>query len=65
MTGPVVVFVLLATAVNTAEVGGPAGSQTIGYYATAGECQQDLLRLLKTANQSLVRLDCRPVKITE
>ena len=65
MTGPVVVFALIATAVNTAEVGGPAGSQTVGYYATAAECQMDLLRLLKTANQSLVKLDCRPVRITE
>ena len=65
MTGPVVVFVLLATAVSTAEVGGLAGSQTVGYYATAGECQQDLLRLLKTANQSLVRLNCRPLKVSE
>jgi len=61
---PVYLFVLVATAVNTAEVGGPAGTQTIGYYATAGECQTDLLRLLKTANQSRVRLDCVPVKAT-
>lgn len=65
MTGPVVVFVLLATAVNTAEVGGPAGSQTVGYYATAAECQTDLLRLLKTADRSQVRLDCQPLRISE
>jgi len=65
MTGPVVIFALVATAVSTPEVGGPAGSQTVGYYATAGECQTDLLRLLKTANQSLVKLDCKPVRITE
>ena len=65
MTGPVVIFVLVATAVSTPEVGGPAGSQTVGYYATAGECQTDLLRLLKTANQSLVKLDCRPIRMTE
>jgi len=65
MTGPVVIFVLVAMAVNTAEVGGPAGFQTIGYYATAAECQIDLLRLLDTANQSLVRLDCLPLRITE
>jgi len=65
MTGPVVVFVLLATAVSTAEVGGPAGSQTVGYYATAGECQTDLLRLLKTADRSRVRLDCQPIRISE
>ena len=65
MNGPVVLFVLVATAVSSPEVGGPAGSQTVGYYATAGECQMDLLRLLKTANQSLVKLDCKPVRITE
>lgn len=65
MNGPVVVFALLATAVSTPEVGGPPGSQTIGYYATVGECQKDLLRLLKTADQSLVKLDCKPLKISE
>ena len=65
MTGPVVVFVLLATAVGTPQEGGPAGSQTIGYYATAGECQIDLLRLLRTADQQRVKLDCRPLRITE
>lgn len=65
MNGPVVVFALIAIATSTNEVGGPAGSQTVGYYATAGECQQDLVRLLKTANQSLVRLDCKPLKISE
>lgn len=65
MNGPVVVFALIAIAVNTNDVGGPPGSQTIGYYATAGECQQDLVRLSKTANQSLVRLDCKPLRISE
>ena len=65
MNAPLVVFVLLAISINTAEVGGPAGSQTIRYYATAGECQTDLVRLSKTADQSLVRLDCRPLRITQ
>jgi len=54
----------VATAVGTSEVGGPPGSQTVGYYATAGECQADLLRLLKTAKESRVRLDCQPLKVT-
>jgi hypothetical protein len=62
---PVVLFVLVATAVGTSEVGGPPGSQTIGYYATAAECQKDLIRLIETADRSLVRLDCRPVRIAE
>ena len=64
MTGPVVLFVLVATAVGTPEVREPAGSQTIGYYATAGECQTDLLRLLKTAERSRTRLDCQPIRIS-
>lgn len=63
--GPIVVFALVAVATNTAEVGGPASSQTIGYYATAGECQTDLIRLLKTADRTLVKLDCRPLRIPE
>jgi len=65
MNGPVVVFALISIAVNTKDVDGPPGSQTVGYYATAGECQQDLVRLSKTANQSLIRLDCKPLKISE
>ena len=65
MTGPVVVFVLVATAVITPDEGRVAGSQTIGYYATAGECQTDLLRLLKTADRSRVKLDCQPIRISE
>jgi hypothetical protein len=62
--GPVYLFVLVATAVNTADDGRVAGSQTIGYYATAGECQTDLLRLLKTAERSRTRLDCQPIRIS-
>ena len=65
MNGTVVVFALIAIATNTTDVGGPAGSQTVGYYATVGECQKDLLRLMNTANRSLVRLDCKPLKISE
>lgn len=63
MNGSVVIFALIA--ISTNDTGGPLGSQTIGYYATAGECQQDLVRVLKTTNQSLVRLDCKPLKISE
>ena len=59
--GPVYLFVLVATAVGTSEAG-PPGSQTIGYYATAAECQTDLVRLLQTADKSRVRLSCRPMR---
>jgi len=60
--GPVYLFVLVATAVGTAEVDVPHARQTIGYYATAAECQMDLIRLSKTADQSRVKLDCRPMR---
>jgi hypothetical protein len=59
--GPVYLFVLVATAVGTADAG-PPGSQTIGYYATAAECQMDLIRLSKTVDQSRVKLDCQPMQ---
>jgi hypothetical protein len=62
--GPVYLFVLVATAVELAPEDRVAGSQTIGYYATAGECQADLLRLLKTAERSRTRLDCQPIRIS-
>ena len=65
MDMPVVIFALIAIAANTKEVGGPAGSQTVGYYATAAECQMDLIRLSKTADRSLVKLDCKPLRISE
>jgi len=63
MNAPVVLFVLVASAVGTSEAG-PTGSQTIGYYATAAECQTDLLRLLQTADRSRIRLDCQPLRIS-
>jgi len=62
--GPVYLFVLVATAVDTAPEDRVAGSQTVGYYATAAECQTDLLRLLKTAERSRTRLDCQPIRIS-
>ena len=59
--GPVYLFVLVATVVGTSEAGPPV-LKTIGYYATAAECQMDLIRLSKTAEQSRVRLDCQPIR---
>jgi hypothetical protein len=62
--GPVYLFVLVATAVGTAEADMPHVRQTIGYYATAAECQTDLVRLLQTADRSRIRLDCQPLRIS-
>ena len=61
MNGPVVLFVLLSTAPNM----DTAGTQTVGYYATAAECQMDLIRLSKTAEQMKTKLECRPLRISE
>jgi hypothetical protein len=65
MNGPVIVFVLLAVSVNSADKDVLDGTQTVGYYATAAECQTDLIRLYNTADKSKVRLDCKPLRITE
>jgi len=65
MNGPVVVFALLSISINPADKDVPVGTQTIGYYATAGECQMDLIRLAKTANKSKLQLDCKPLRISE
>jgi hypothetical protein len=65
MNSTVIVFVLVAIAINSNDVGGPPASQTIRYYDTAGECQTDLVRLHDTINKSLVRLDCKPLRISK
>jgi len=62
MNGPLILFVLLSTAPN-ADAG--AETQTVGYYATAAECQMDMIRLSKTAERSKTKLECRPLRISE
>ena len=60
---PVILFALVAYAAADSSVGGPPASQTVGYYATAAECQTDLNRIAKTADPSHVRrLDCVPIR---
>ena len=60
---PVILFALVAYAAADSTVGGPAASQTIGYYSTAAECQTELNRISKQADPSHVRrLDCVPLK---
>jgi len=62
MNGPLVLFVLLSTAANAS---GESETLTVGYYATAAECQMDLIRLAKTVERSKTKLDCRPLSISE
>jgi hypothetical protein len=60
---PVILFVLVAYAATDSSVGGPPASQTIGYYATAAECQTELNRMAKTVDSNHVRrLDCVPIR---
>ncbi len=58
----VYLFVLLAIAKTDSQAAFPA-SQTIGYYATAADCQRDKNRL--EYNRDYVFLDCVPIKATE
>jgi hypothetical protein len=65
MNGPVIVFALLAISISPADKDVLDGTQTVGYYATAAECQKDLIRLYNTADKSKLRLDCKPLRISE
>ena len=61
--GPVYLFVLVATAVM--EPGsGRIGWQTLGYYATAAECQTALIAAELKIDRNYVKLDCRLIKST-
>ena len=62
--GPVYLFVLVATAVMN-PASGRVTWQTMGYYATAAECQTALIQAEKTVDRSHVKLDCRPIKGVE
>ena len=60
---PVFMFVLVATAVM--EPGsGRIGWQTLGYYATAAECQTALIAAELKIDRNYVKLDCRPIRAT-
>jgi hypothetical protein len=58
--GKVIIFALVAIG-----LGDQAGIQTIGYYATAADCQTDLNRVLPQINRNYVKLDCIPLKVEE
>jgi hypothetical protein len=57
-------FVLIATA-TLEPASGRIPIQTIGYYATASECQLALLNSEKTMDRTYVRLDCLPIRGTD
>lgn len=60
----VYLFALVAFSVADTTVAMP-GFQTIGYYATVAECQNDRNKIEKTMNKSYVRLDCVPLKVSD
>lgn len=62
--GPVYLFVLVATA-TAAPASGRISWQTLGYYATAAECQTALIAAEKTVDKSYVKLDCMPIRAVQ
>jgi len=57
-------FVLIATA-TVGPASGLHPTQTVGYYATAAECQHALLDAEKKMNKTYIQLACRPIRGTE
>jgi hypothetical protein len=57
-------FVLVATA-TMAPASGKSSFQTVGYYATAAECQYALIDNEKKIDKNYIRLKCHPIKVTE
>lgn len=57
-------FVLLATATMD-PASGRVAVQTLGYYATAAECQLALMAADKRVDGNYVRLRCLPIPGTE
>lgn len=57
-------FVLVATA-TMEPASGRVSFQTVGYYATAAECQHALIAAEKKVDGNYVRLECRPIRGTE
>lgn len=58
-----VIFVLIAIATGDSSVAVNA-TQTIGYFATASECQIEKNKIQPTLTSGLVKLDCMPIKAT-
>ena len=57
-------YVLLAIPVADSMVAIPA-TQTVGYYATMGECHKDRNRIEPSVNKTYVKLLCRPIKAVD
>jgi len=59
--GPVYMFVLVATAIME-PASGRVSFQTVGYYATAAECQHAKIKAEDQVDRTYVTLECRPIK---
>lgn len=53
-------YVLVAIALSD-----QAAMQTIGYYATVGDCIIDRNKIESTVNKTYVKLDCIPIKAVD
>lgn len=57
------IYLFALVAIAVADIGtSPPATQTIGYYATIGECQVERNKVEKNINKSLTKLDCIPIK---
>lgn len=54
-------FVLIATA-TMEPASGRVSFQTVGYHATAAECQHALIKAESTVNATYVKLECQPIR---
>ena len=60
------IFLFVLTAATTVSpASGRLHWQTVGYYATAAECQTALIEAERTIDRNHVRLECRPTRAVE
>lgn len=57
----VYLFVLIAVA-TMEPASGRVSFQTVGYHATAAECQHALLDVEKRIDRNYIRLECQPIR---
>jgi hypothetical protein len=57
----VYLFVLIATA-TMEPASGRAPFQTVGYHATAAECQHALIKAEASIDTTYVKLKCQPIR---
>ena len=60
----VYMFVLIAVA-TMEPASGRVSFQTVGYHATAAECQHALIKAEKEIDRNYIKLECQPIRAVE